>query len=144
MDDDAVDRTEDQRLREILERSRNVAVVGISDRPDRPSNYVARYLASVGYCIFPVNPNLQSWNGLPAYATVREIGEPIDLVDIFRKAPNVPPVVDDAIAAGARTVWMQLGIVNEEAEQQAKNAGLDVVMNRCALVEHKRLLAGRT
>ena len=139
-----IDRAEDQRLREILARSRNVAVVGISDRPERPSNYVARYLASVGYCIFPVNPNLQSWNGLPAYATVREIGEPIDLVDIFRKAPNVPPVVDDAIAAGARTVWMQLGIVNEEAEQQAKNAGLDVVMNRCALVEHKRLLAGRT
>ncbi len=139
-----IDRDEDQRLREILARSRNVAVVGISDRPERPSNYVARYLASVGYCIFPVNPNLQSWNGLPAYATVREIGEPIDLVDIFRKAPNVPPVVDDAIAAGARTVWMQLGIVNEEAEQQAKNAGLDVVMNRCALVEHRRLLAGRT
>ncbi len=139
-----IDRAEDQRLREILARSRNVAVVGISDRPERPSNHVARYLASVGYCIFPVNPNLQSWNGLPAYATVREIGEPIDLVEIFRKAPNVPPVVDDAIAAGARTVWMQLGIVNEEAEQQAKNAGLDVVMNRCALVEHKRLLAGRT
>ena len=139
-----IDRSEDQRLREILERSRNVAVVGISDRPDRPSNYVARYLASVGYCIFPVNPNLQSWNGLPAYPTVREIDERIDLVDIFRKAPNVPTVVDDAIAAGARTVWMQLGIVNEEAEQQARNAGLDVVMNRCALVEHKRLLAGRT
>ena len=130
----------DNYLRKLLTEARNVAVVGISPRVNRPSYAVASYLRDVGYRIFPVNPAMESWNGLPVYDAVSEIPEQIDIVDIFRRPLQVGSVVGDAIAAGAGAVWMQQGIVNEDAAQAARDAGLDVVMDRCMLVEHHRLI----
>ena len=102
---------------------------------------MAAYLRDVGYRIYPVNPAIESWNGIAAYDTVSDIPETIDIVDIFRRPLQVGPVVEDAIEAGSRAVWMQHGIVNEDAAQAARRAGLDVVMDRCMLVEHRRLIA---
>lgn len=130
----------DDNLRKLLTEARNVAVVGISPRVNRPSYAVASYLRDVGYRIFPVNPAMESWNGIAAYGTISDIPENIDIVDIFRRPLQVGPVVEDAIAAGAGAVWMQQGIVNEDAAQAARDAGLDVVMDRCMLVEHRRLI----
>ncbi len=127
-------------LRKLLIEARNVAVVGISPRVNRPSYAVAAYLKEAGYRIFPVNPAIDSWDGIAAYDTVSDIPEKIDIVDIFRRPLQVGPVVEDAIAAGAGAVWMQQGIVNEDAAQAARNVGLDVVMDRCMLVEHHRLI----
>jgi uncharacterized protein len=131
---------------EILEKSRVIAVVGLSRKPDRPSHGVARYLQEVGYRIIPVNPNLTGMvMGEQAYPDLLSIPEPVDLVDIFRRAEDVSPVVEEAIRIGARTVWMQLGITNEEAAEKAREAGLQVVMDRCTLVEHRKLrLIGST
>ena len=134
-------RPSDDYLRKLLTGANSVAVVGISPRPDRPSHAVAAYLKDAGYRIFPVNPAIESWNGIAAYDTVSDIQEKIDIVDIFRRPLQVGPVVEDAIAAGAGAVWMQQGIVNESAAQAARDAGLDVVMDRCMLVEHHRLIA---
>ena len=131
----------DDYLRKLLTEAQTVAVVGISPRPNRPSHAVAAYLRDVGYRIYPVNPAIESWNGIAAYDSVSDIPEKIDIVDVFRRPLQVGPVVDDAIAAGARAVWMQQGIVNEDAAQIARQAGLDVVMDRCMLVEHRRLIA---
>ena len=131
----------DGHLRKLLAGAHNVAVVGISPRANRPSYAVASYLRDVGYRIFPVNPAIESWNGIAAYDTVSDIPENIDIVDIFRRPQQVGPVVEDAIAAGAGAVWMQQGIVNENAAQAARDAGLDVVMDRCMLVEHRRLVS---
>ena len=131
----------DDYLFKLLTEARTVAVVGISPRSNRPSHAVAAYLQDVGYRIFPVNPAIESWNGLTAYATVSDIPAKVDIVDIFRRPLQVGPVVEDAIAAGAGAVWMQQGIVNEDAAQAARRAGLDVVMDRCMLVEHRRLVA---
>ncbi len=130
----------DDYLAKLLTEARTVAVVGISPRPNRPSHAVAAYLQDVGYRIFPVNPAIESWNGLTAYATVSDIPERVDIVDIFRRPLQVGSVVEDAIAARAGAVWMQQGIVNEDAAQAARRAGLDVVMDRCMLVEHRRLV----
>lgn len=125
----------------ILRGSRTIAVVGLSDKPERPSYGVASYLLEKGYRIIPVNPRIKDWRGIRAYGSLREIpaGEKVDVVDIFRRSEDVPPIVDDAIAIGARAVWMQLGIVNEEAAARARAAGLGVVMDRCMKVEHARL-----
>ena len=131
----------DDYLRKLLTEAQTVAVVGISPRPNRPSHAVAAYLNDVGYRIYPVNPAIESWNGIPAHDSVSDIPETIDIVDVFRRPLQVGPVVDDAIAAGACAVWMQQGIVNEDAAQMARQAGLDVVMDRCMLVEHRRLIA---
>jgi predicted CoA-binding protein len=126
---------------EILANARTVAVVGISDKPERPSYGVASYLLEKGYRIIPVNPMIREWKGIKAYGSLREIpaGEKVDVVDIVRKSEDVPPIVDDAIAIGARSVWMQLGVVNEEAAAKAEAAGLSVVMDRCMKIEHARL-----
>ena len=127
--------------RDILTNSKTVAVVGLSDNPDRPSHYVAEYLQSRGYRIIPVNPAVKEVLGERSYAGLREIPVPVDLVDIFRKSESVPPVVDDAIAIGAKAVWMQEGVVHKEAAAKARAAGLKVVMDRCTLKEHARLAA---
>lgn len=126
-------------LRKILEESKNIAVVGLSDKPERASYDVASYLAENGYAIFPVNPNISKWKGSRAYKSLSDISEKIDIVDIFRRSGFVPGIVDEAIRIGAKTVWMQLGVINEEAAQKAMKAGLNVVMNRCMKIEHKRL-----
>jgi len=123
----------------ILKEGRTVAVVGLSTKPDRPSYVVARYLQARGYRIIPVNPNAQEILGEKAYPTVLSIPEKVDIVDIFRRPEEVPPVVEEAIRIGARVVWMQEGIVNEGAAQRAKEAGLKVVMDRCLKKEHQRL-----
>lgn len=119
----------------ILERSKNIAVVGISNKPYRDSYTVTKVLMDYGYRIFPVNPNYDEVLGMKCYGSLKEIKEPIDIVDIFRRPDQVMPVVEEAIEIGARVVWMQLGAENEEAAQKALNAGLRVVMHHCIKVE---------
>lgn len=114
---------------EILEESKTIAIVGASSNPERASHQVAKYLKEHGYKIIPVNPGLTELFGEKAYPNLRNISEPVDVVDIFRPSEQVPPIVEDAIAIGAKAVWMQLEIVNEAAAHRAEAAGLKVVMN---------------
>jgi predicted CoA-binding protein len=130
----------DHALRAIFESSKTIAVVGLSDKPDRDSYRVAKYLQAHGYRIIPVNPAVAEVLGERSYASVADIPEPVDVVDIFRKPEAVGPVVEEAIAAGAKVVWMQLGVVNDPAAAAARAAGLQVVMDRCMKVEHRRLM----
>lgn len=123
---------------EILRNSRNIAVVGISDKPGRDSGWIARFLKENGYNVFGVNPVLDKFDGIPVFKSLKDIPEPIDIVDIFRRPEFVVDIVKDAIQINAKVVWMQLGVVNYEAEQLASNAGLKVVMNRCIAVEYRR------
>ncbi len=132
-----------EEIKRLLEGSRNVAVVGLSDRPYRTSYEVASALQGYGYRIFPVNPNLTGpVLGEEPYATVSEIPEPVDIVDVFRRSELTPPVARDAVAAGAKVLWLQLGVINEEAARYAEEHGLTVVMDRCLKVDHA-LLVGR-
>ena len=133
----------DDSIRKILEEARSIAVVGISPRPERDSHAVARYLRDAGYTIFPVNPNAEEILGLRCYRTLGEIPDPVDVVDIFRRPEHVPPIVQEAIDIGARVVWMQDGVVHEEAAARARAAGLTVVMDRCMLRDHRALLETR-
>ena len=135
-------RLELDRSLELMRDARTIAVVGISSDPERPSNEVTRYLIAAGYSIYLVNPDETEIFGLPVYDRVQDLPEPVDIVDIFRRPEHVPPVVEDAIAAHARAVWMQLGIVNEAAAQRARDAGLEVVMDRCVKMEHCRYFGG--
>ena len=121
---------------EILKSSRVVAMVGASDNVDRPSNQVFRYLRANGYKVIPVNPVLKELMGEKAYSDLISIPEEVDVVDIFRKAEDVPAIVEEAIKIGARVVWMQEDIVNEAAAQHAREAGLKVVMNKCMRKQH--------
>jgi hypothetical protein len=129
----------------ILTKYKHVAIVGLSDKPARASHAVARYLIHAGYTIYPVNPSLSTVLGLECWPSLSAIPpekrELIEIVDIFRKPQDVPPVVDEAIAIGAKVVWMQLGITNEAGAEKARNAGLDVVQNRCISVEHMHLVS---
>ena len=129
-------------LRRILARSRTLAVVGLSAQWYRPSYFAAKYMQDHGYRIVPVNPRYDEVLGQKCYPDLRSIPYPVDLVDCFRKASDIPPLADDAIAIGAKVLWMQLGIVNEAAAERAVAAGLDVVMNRCVKIEHARILGG--
>jgi uncharacterized protein len=126
-------------LRQILQSTRTIAVVGFSDKPDRPSHAIPAYLQEQGYRIIPVNPKLSEALGEKAYPSLREVPVPIDVVEIFRRSEDVPPIVEDAIAVGAKVVWMQLGIVNEEAAARAEAAGLRVVMDTCMGATHQHL-----
>jgi predicted CoA-binding protein len=129
-------------LRRILTRSRTLAVVGLSAQWYRPSYFAAKYMLDHGYRIFPVNPRYPEVLGQRCYPDLRAIPEAVDIVDCFRRAAEIPPIADDAIAIGAKVLWMQLGIVNEEAARHAVAAGLEVVMNRCVKIEHARILGG--
>ncbi len=122
-------------IESILKYS-TIAVVGISDDPDRPSNFVATFLESHGYNIIPVNPKLKVWKGKKCYPDLLSIPEKVDVVDIFRRSDAVPPIVDEAIAIKAKVVWMQEGIINEEAAAKAQKAGLEVVMDKCMKKEY--------
>jgi predicted CoA-binding protein len=136
---------DEEEIQALLERARRIAVVGLSADSLRPSHGVARYLQSAGYEILPVNPKYagQEILGQPVVARVTDLDGPIDVVEIFRRPVDVPRPVDEAIAAGAGAVWMQLGIRNEEAGQKAADAGLFVVMDRCMSIEHRRLIRDR-
>ena len=122
----------------ILSETKTVAVVGMSPRPDRPSNYVAKYLLENGYDIFPVNPQVDEVLGLKSYPDLTSIPRHIDLVDIFRRSSQVPPIVDEAIEIGSPFIWMQDGVIHEEAAAKAREAGATVVMDNCTLREHSR------
>jgi len=121
--------------RDILRRYRTIAVVGASNDLEKPAGYVPAYLKEHGYRIIPVNPTETEVLGEKSYPDLASVPEPIEVVDIFRHSEDVPPVVDEAIGAGAKAVWMQLGIVNEEAAAVARAAGLEVVMDRCMKTE---------
>ena len=132
-----------EQIKYLLQDARTVAVVGLSDRPYRTSHAIARALQGFGFKIFPVNPNLTGpVLGEEPYAKVEEIPEPVDIVDVFRSSEKVMPVARDAVAAGAKALWMQSGVVNEEAAAYAKEHGLVVVMDRCIKVDYA-LLASR-
>lgn len=131
----------DNEIRTLLLQARTIAIVGLSPRPERDSHAVARFLQRNGYRIIPVNPHLNSpILGEQPYASLRDVPVQIDIVDIFRRPEYVPDVVEDAIAARAEVIWMQLGIINREAVRQAEAAGLGVVMDRCIAIEHRRLM----
>ena len=126
-------------IRNILQNTTTIAVVGLSPKPSRPSNQVAQYLKDVGYTIIPVNPGQNTLLGLPCYPDLQAIPGPVDMVDIFRQSEFVLPVVEGAIAIKAKVIWMQSGIINEEAAELAEEAGLTVIMDRCTMVDHMNL-----
>jgi len=121
-----------------FKKIRAIAIVGLSDNPDRPSYKVAKYLMDKGFKIFPVNPNIDNFLGVKRYKALSDITEKIDVVDIFRKSEFVEPIVDEAIKIGAQTIWMQEGVINEKAAVKARAAGLTVVMDMCMMKEHKK------
>ena len=129
-------------LRRILAESRTIAMVGLSQSWHRPSNFAAKYLLHHGYRVIPVNPLYEEVLGQKCYATLADIPEPVDVVDCFRRAEEIPSLAAEAIAIGARVLWLQLGIVNAEAAAMARAAGLDVIMDRCMKIEHARLFGG--
>lgn len=131
-----MNKSESDTIRQILADCRTIAVVGASSNPARASNHVASYMKAQGYRVIPVNPNEQTVIGEQAYPSLTAVPGPIDLVDIFRKSEDVPPIVKEAIACGAKAIWMQEGIINEVAAQLAREAGLAVVMDRCWLKDH--------
>jgi len=133
--------TDDQDICALLQEARTIALVGASDRPDRPSYGVMKRLQDHGYRVIPVNPQItgEHVHGEFVFRELGQLGDPIDIVDIFRRSDAVGPIVDEAIAIGAKAVWMQLGVVNEEAAARAEAAGLKVVMNRCPAIELPRL-----
>lgn len=131
-----MNKSEGDTIRQILAECRTIAVVGASSNPARASNHVASYMKAQGYRVIPVNPNEQTVIGEQAYPSLTAVPGSIDLVDIFRKSENVLPIVEEAIARGAKAVWMQEGVINEAAAQLAREAGLAVVMDRCWLKDH--------
>ena len=126
-------------IHNILKNTTTIAVVGLSPKPNRPSNQVAQYLKDAGYTIIPVNPGQDTLLGLPCYPSLQAIPEPVDMVDIFRRSEFVLPIVAEAIAIKAKVIWMQSGIINEAAARLAEEAGLMVIMDRCTMVDHMNL-----
>ena len=129
-------------LRRILKESRVLAVVGLSAQWHRPSYFAAKYMLEHGYRVIPVNPQYKEILGQKCYASLRDIPEKIDLVDVFRKTADVLPIAEDAIAIGARMFWQQLGVKNQAADSLARSKGLESVMDRCVKIEHGRLFGG--
>jgi predicted CoA-binding protein len=129
-------------LRRILKASKTIAVVGLSANWWRPSFFAAKYLQERGYRVVPVNPQYPEILGEKCYPSLREIPFKIDVVDCFRKSEEIPALADDAIAIGAKVLWMQLGVINQAAAEKAEAAGLEVVMDRCMKIEHGRLFGG--
>jgi len=130
---------EAEKISELLKNAKTIAVVGLSDNPARTSYRVSAYMQSQGYRIIPVNPAISEALGEKAYPTLSEVPEKIDIVNVFRRPEHVPEVVDEAIRLGVPAIWMQEGVVHEEAAEKARQAGIFVVMNRCILKEHGRL-----
>lgn len=134
---------DDQMMKDILTSARTIASVGLSANQEKESYWIVSYLKEQGYQIIPVNPTASEILGEKAYPDLESVPEPIDVVQVFRRAEDVPTVVDAAIKVGAKVVWMQEGIVNEEAAQKAREAGLQVVMNACMRMTHRRLIGPR-
>lgn len=126
---------------ETILNYKTIAVVGVSDDPTRPSHFVASFMEDHGYTIIPVNPKLTEWEGKKCYTDLLSIPVKVDIVDIFRRSEAVPPIVDEAIAIKAKVVWMQEGIVNEEAAAKARKAGIEVVMDKCMKKEYVRFIS---
>lgn len=124
---------------QLLEQARTIAVVGISPKPDRDSHKVAAYLMEQGYTVYPVRPGCKEILGRQCYRSLEDLPQPVDIVDVFRRPDAMPEVVEQAIANGAGAVWMQLGLANNAAAERAREAGLQVVMNKCTKIEHMRL-----
>lgn len=131
---------DDQMMKDILLSAKTIASVGLSSNQQKESYWIVSYLKDQGYRVIPVNPTADEILGEKSYPDLESVPETIDVVQVFRKPEDVPPVVDSAIKAGAKTVWMQEGIVNEEAAQKAREAGLQVVMDACMRVTHRRLI----
>lgn len=129
-------------LHRILRSYRTIAIVGVSNSPHRPSYFAAKYMQHHGYKIIPVNPRYETVLGEPCYPSIPDIPVAIDIVDCFRRPEEIPELADQAIAAGAKCLWLQLGIEHPQAEQKASDAGLDVISNRCVKIEHGRLFGG--
>ena len=127
----------------VLRTYHSVAVVGLSPDPTRPSHAVARYLQEQGYDVVPVNPNCREVLGRRCYPDLRSVPGGVEIVDVFRRSESVGPIADDAIAIGAKVLWLQDGVVNEEAAERARRAGLIVIMDDCMAREHRRLIASR-
>ena len=130
------------KLRRILRNSRTIAVVGLSAHWHRPSYFAAKYMQDHGYRIYPVNPMYAEVLGEKCFKSLRDIGEPVDIVDCFRKSEEIGALAEEAIAIGAKVLWMQLGVRNAEARRRAEGAGLEVVENRCVKIEHGRFFGG--
>lgn len=133
----------DQMMKDILLSARTIASVGLSSNMEKESYWIVSYLKEQGYRIIPVNPTADQILGEKAYPDLESIPEKIDVVQVFRRSEDVPPVVDSAIKIGAKVVWMQEGIVNEDAAQKAREAGLQVVMDACMRMTHRRLIGPR-
>jgi uncharacterized protein len=129
-------------LRRILRESKVIAVVGLSADWFRPSYFAAKYMQEHGYRVIPVNPKYPEILGEKCYPSLRDIHQPVDMVDVFRKTADVMPIAEDAIRIGAKVLWQQLGVRNEEAGAKARTAGLETVMDRCVKIEHGRLFGG--
>ena len=130
----------DRELEKLLRDSRTIAVVGLSSKPWRASHGVSKYMQSRGYRIIPVNPREHEILDAPVFARLEDVPESVDIVNVFRRSEHVPELVESAIRIGAKAVWMQMGVIHEAAAERARAAGLTVVMDRCILVEHQRLL----
>jgi len=133
---------EREQIKEILSGSDTIAVVGLSDNPERVSYMVSEAMQAKGYTIIPVNPNADTIMGQKSYAKLSDIPVPVDIVNVFRRSEHTPPVAEEAVAIGAKTLWLQLGILNEEAGKIAASGGLNVIMDRCIKVEDSILLPG--
>ncbi len=132
--------TED--IKELLKNARTIAVVGLSDNPEKDSYRIAQYLIEKGYNVIPVNPGKKEILGRTCYPNLSSIPEKIDVVDIFRPVESIPPIVDEAIQVGAKAVWMQLGLAHPEAAEKARNAGIEVIQSKCIKVEHSKIFGG--
>ncbi len=130
--------TEAEGIAELLKTAKTIAVVGLTDSPMRASYSVSLYMQSQGYRIIPVNPNITEWMGEKAYASLLDVPEKIDIVDVFRRSDAVPEVVEQAIQIKAPAIWLQEGVIHEEAAEKARQAGIFVVMDKCILKEHRR------
>ncbi|MFZ0313570.1 MAG: CoA-binding protein [Candidatus Korobacteraceae bacterium] len=133
--------TEADRITELLKTAKTIAVVGLTDSPLRPSYGVSHYMLSQGYRIIPVNPNITDWMGEKAYASLLDVPEKIDIVNVFRRSEAVPEVVEQAIQIKAPAIWMQEGVVHEQAAEKARQAGIFVVMDSCILKEHRQRIS---
>ena len=134
---------DDEAIRRVLEKARRIAVVGLSPKPHRDSHRVARYLLESGYEIVPVYPREEQILGQKVHRRVQDVAGAVDLVDVFRRSEDLPAVIDDAITARAGALWLQLGCIDEDGARRARAAGLTVVMDRCLMVEHARLVGRR-